>query len=1588
MIISSILVIALNVFLSIYFSSSFAEGAEGSEYSVVSPTMTATLYDTDSYSAGTGTTLTEEGVTIKGWQYDTSKYLQIDTNVPDDGNTYEVVVELPQEMYIVGTELATQSGFQTPEFTKNEDIVINQNYSYAVQKYSGTAKYKMKEKGTSGTIQLEVRYDKTLWDKRDGSPITEEGVCPIKVTFNKIDSNDVSTKVSEYLVNKITAKGTISYRQYVTLKKNSETGYSYENITLKKEETVDMSFYALESTQQQVELYYNEYSVSIQCPSYTDKEKNIYYLEPDLESLEISNFKQESREIDVSKLNDGLLVIKFKNVVLSTGTGHFKLKFKGISNELLDMEEETITFNRGRISVNVVGKSGNSYNVSNNLIPVIAYEIKSKENVKVSGRRTTVSINNRPNEIVSQLGGFSISNSGSSDSVEKEIYCQFDTNNTGDIKVTTINLFGDTLQQYVEVEYSLVSDKGESVYFDNKGNIVDGSVDGATNVYKCKVSNPNYNKNLTNDIYIRLVRSNLDVKHRQYFFKSVKYKVMTIKAGSNNGGYANEYPGNLFGYISENAIVSNYVKNSIIVTSPEQSGIVQINASSYYTFSDANTVGCGMGANFNKNAIEAGENFSVSGNVYITGYPYGNATWLKGIRIGIILPNGVDINEDSIYAKSNTGVEINSFEVTNRYIENNNKLWIIKFSNDFYIGMSNESINRINNGSALSFSFQLNTSNTLNNTTLYAKDIILSAGYKQTNASGGAYEWSKQIDTYDLNENGDTKDYIVRVRSTNTESIQITAKPAELNISDNITRMSNNSITQENTALPILAKTDKITYNLDLNCNNGGRAEEFVGYIPIPKKTSSVDNFIIDGDINSYFNFNLQSAATVSGNDIYTIEYAFQTGLNYESAKTFDNWYTKEEINSNESLKWEDVTMIKITPTNEVIENGNKTRISVDLKYGGENYEQEAGFIDKWHSAFYYKYVNGSIVSSGNSATDGVSVNLTYSMNLPDVTLTAAKDMTPKGEGNVNNYTTLEGDIPIFKNKQTFSIAGVETYNVTLKERNYIIQNVNMSGIEANETFGVSVKMNNDDEKDILESSNTASVQLGELDKENALKFTYKIYNANSISDNTVARYIVVTFKSDNGVTIKQKININREITQATDPKSAIVGGKSYIAFDDVTSKINITQNASFTSQFVINYIPSIYNKQLIQFSNNMPIGTSVVFMNITDQTNPQYWYYKFNESENSIVLTDLISMGITNTKNYEYKTTQDPIEERFLAIVDFSDCKQDLEIGTYSVKMVFTGDNVENFNSKNLEFNVAQKRTFEITSDKDSVNINEELTIKYVTTVPNVVASIANKDEENTNINANEEDGAITNEENSTSANDENNTLVDSKYVGRKTALVLKAPENIPLDTHITQNGTTYYLNTNRQFIIPLKEVQNEEGTISIKLLSNMLPKQKTEYSFNAELWVSSTPNAITPLMGEKVAEKQIQFNTIEQPNPSLKITNMANRKITKNKLSNQNTITFNCEDITTDLIATVELQKKEGTGYQIVTDKLSQVNGITEHNKGAFSIDIANGENTAIFKLATSTEVGTYRIVVKVYDSNNNVLLEVPYGLLVIEN
>lgn len=688
MIISSILVIALNVFLSIYFSSSFAEG---SEYSVVSPTMTATLYDTDSYSAGTGTTLTEEGVTIEGWKYDTSKYLQIDTNVPDDGNTYEVVVELPEEMYIVGTELATQSGFQTPEFTKNEDIVINQNYSYPVQKYSGTAKYKMKEKGTSGTIQLEVRYDKTLWDKRDGSPITKEGVCPIKIVFNKID-NDVSTQVSESKVSKVTSSGSSSWYQYERLGAGNKSGFG--SIKVSKDEGVYVRVDFNTSSQMYDYSYWDNFSIKIQCPKYSVNGKT-YYLKPNLNNIYYYSITSEIKEVDTTRLDsEGILIINFKKVILYLNSSLFIVNFYKPDEEVFNGTENTITFKDGSIGLDLLGKNGIEHsNAKSVSIYNIVYEKDAEENVSCSPQNKSVAISNRSEKIVSFLGGWYIRNSGTGDSSEKELLYEFDVENTNNIKVTTINMFADTLQEYIDIEYTLVDDNGNNVYFDTNGNITEASTDGASSFWKYSIKNPNYNKSKIDNLYIKLTRSVLNESHRKYYFKSIKYNLKTIKAGAklyfNSAELSSSGAGNFYGYVSENIKSCN---SKITIHSLEKTEIKDLERNVKTSSDQTNYSSYGIySISVNKKSIEAGDNFVVNGSVFVIAYPYGNCNWISEISIGVILPEDMNINEQSITAKNNGGIQLNEYTISSKLIDNN-KLWVIKFPKEFYIGHYNENL--------------------------------------------------------------------------------------------------------------------------------------------------------------------------------------------------------------------------------------------------------------------------------------------------------------------------------------------------------------------------------------------------------------------------------------------------------------------------------------------------------------------------------------------------------------------------------------------------------------------------------------------------------------------------------------------------------------------------------------------------------------------------------------------------------------------------------------------------------------------------------------------------------------------------------
>lgn len=1505
--------------------------------STTEATIKAKLFDTNQYTDGVE--LTSEGITINDWQYSTSKYLQIDPLVPEDDNDYIISIELPKELYFVCDEIPLPTGYSKFEFTKNASIDVNLDSKYNLNQFSGKIEYYMSPSALSGTIQLEIRYDNVLWNKAERTLLTAPGDYPVTVKLIKVNTDGVSNDISELKVSQAYSKSKFPYSTlmyYKTSTDVSENASSVSVMTVEKTLSIRGNFYF--SNDAECDFYFDTATIEIQMPYYTDENGNKYYLNVIEDRMTFPSAKNPNYIITYPE--EGKMCITFSKYYIVPNR-FILLYFSGFPQELLEYEQDEFVFSKGYIKLKTKTKD-NSKEISvysMNMVD-ITYQKEGNENLNLTTASSTINVGeDKPKDAISLLGSFRIKNSGSKNSCEKEIFIEFDINNTNVVQVTSMRLPIDTSGSNFEIEYSMVDELGNIVFFDENGNPVNSTIPNATTTWKTVVQG-------SKSGCVLFARHYLAESHRNLYFKTIKYNIKTILAGqalfTTQNVKSVTSAGNFLGYTNGCMGSVSNIYHKMTINSIDDPSIASI-AKNVQTVTQTN-LNSGYyleNVKFDKESIIAGDHCVLSGEIKATEYPYGNATWLKEPIIGLVLPNGISVNPSAVLAKTSNGYQISNITVSSEEIENGNKLWRIKLPSDCYFGYYTETYSALSPGAGLIFNIQLDTSYTMNNTAFFVTNMYLT-GKKQVNACNGSYAWTSKVDTYDLNENGSTADKISGLKSSDTTNCQIIAQSATLDLQSSINLNSSGNIGQETTNISTLTKDDTIIYNLDINCNNGGRAEEFIGFIPIPKLNSGRDEYLITSQVENSFDLALQDFAAITGSDKYNIQYSFEPNLTYAKAKEATTWYTKEDIENNSDLNIQDITMIKLTVKDGTLENGDSTRITVNMKYNGTDYINEVGAKNSWHSAFFYNYINNDRISSGTYTSPKVQAQITHTEELQEVTLTAAKDMAPINPDNINemdiNYRSL-------KNIHNLSITNVETYNVALKTKEYILSNTDMPGIESNESFAITIKMSGGTEKNITEDVLKTPLSIGTLNSNEELNYKLKIYNADSLTDNSLARYIIITLKSDNGITFKQKININRELSQATDPQSAIVEGKRYINFDDITSEINLSQDSALTAQFVINYIPSLYNEQKLQFSNELPINTYLTLVNLTENSNVKYYYYKVDNKISELDLNNFIMMGKTNT-NYEYPTIDKFIDEKLLIIMDFSKCTEYLESET-NVKLIMSGNLVDDVYSKELKFTTHSKRNFELLVNNSNVNVGEDIQINYNLST----------------INASE-----------------------SNYLGRKLALVIKTPTNIPIDSYIISNNIKYNLNSNKEFIIPLTEVQNGSGQVELSLNTNMDFITESIYECKIELWVSATSNAQAPKLGEKLTETTMNFKYSGKLNPSLKIIDLENRAIRKSDIENVNQLVFEMKN-STETIVEIELQQKIGTAYQKLTNVLNQVNNITEHNMGVFTINAIEGNNTVNINLSPAIESGTYRFVIKVKDKMNNKLLEVPYNFVVLD-
>lgn len=1532
----------------------------------------AVLYDTAEYGSDTdeGIPLTEEGATLEGWDFNTSKYLQIDLSVPSAENTVHIVtVKLPKELYVVGSVDTIPAGFSKVDFEKNEDLSVNGSGTYSLNANSGTLTYYMASNMERSVLQLELRYDNALWDKEEKSSLTAEGVYPIEVSLTHEDTETYppEDELPSLKLKTAAAGSAMKHSNYIYFARKSETGGYYTYITADKDEELTMRLTWETSSYTGEQMYYQDLVIDIAIPYYETPNGEKHYLNYDEDHITFSSFLNGSPDYTVISREEDNLKIKINAPFFKYGSMvYLPLSYP----QNLETDLDSVEFTDGSVTMTAASNNGTSgIQVFSKAIGQITYYVKQAENIVITCTNRYVTHEEGAENALTILGGYYLENQGSAASGKKEIKVTF----ADGLLVTTMNLLADLDSETVKVDYTLVDKDGEPVYLDAEGKRMSEGDDGAVGTWSIELPNRYYGQTTLNNLYNRLTRSMLPETQQQYFFKTVTYTLESIRAGAKlwaSGSTASPTSaGNYFGYLQDNVSIGTNMNSEVLVSSPENEKIPELSIQPYTRASEVNNPPYGIkDVAMSQTSIQAGESVNVEGTVIVASYPYGYNNRLRNIRLGVVLPKGASINKDSIQLAGGT-IEVKSLKT--RENSSGQLLWIIEVDPDVSIGYYTEALKGLESGDSMKFSFQIDTAKDMNAATLFSDQMLFVAGKDQKNSASGSYSWASYADSWDLNENGVTEgDLIGGSRLSERKMCSIIPNSAVLDISDSI--KITGAGTSDGTAASLKAETDKVTYTLDIKCLDGGAASSFEYYIPIPKIGSGRDSYLVGGNEEEAFNFALIGDAAVVGDAIYKIWYSNEAGLTYSGARelTDDQWFSADQINNGTvGFGWSDVTMLKLIAADDRIENGSSTSISLDMQYSGDNYPAEAGMNDIWKSCGYYTYASGSRVVTGHFPTSGCSAVLNYAWSNTEaqesVVLTAAKNMQPTAP-NVRVKTIRdaadggETSFPAFKNAQTFTITDIQTVNVGLQTREYMETNqTTMSGIDANQTFGITVAMGTADE-DGDEKDLEVGTEIGTSVALNAPQFTFRLYNADAISDITTERYVVVTLTSNKGVTIRVKIDIKRELALADDPKSAITAGKVYIPFAETAKEVTISQDSAFTAQFIESYIPDLYSgDRTIAFSKALPEGTTLLLADVTDINAPGYWHYRLDGAQDEVTFAQFYRIGTTGTSDYNNPVGNDTHQERLLLVVDFSECAQTPSAADYTVKLTIGGSaGVDDTIETTLHFTTKEKRTFELNGDT-SASVNEEYALTYTTVGPG---------------------------------------CAESKYDGRRLSAVFTPAEEteLPEDAYLLIGNTRYYRNENNQFILPLEQIKtaaSEEGgpvkmedMITLQLHSDALPKAGADYFLKIELWTSATNNGENPLLGEKEAELTVAFSAKSVPQPAWKVTGMEPRLLHKKHLGTDIAVTYQYEDMK-DCTVTVELQKKDSAGYVTQTNVMTSVNGSTNHSVGVFTITPSIlGKMT--FRLSSDTTVkGTYRLLFRVKDTDGTQLLEIPYNFIVAE-
>ena len=529
-------------------------------------------------------------------------------------------------------------------------------------------------------------------------------------------------------------------------------------------------------------IYMQEGYFEIKIPYYTHNGKK-YYLKYDANKMQI--VKETFRgavNYDVVESSESTLRIKVKQMYFNLSY-LCTLPLTYPSN--LQISADYAKFTGGNLKVYGTGNNGNSLTIVDGAIIDLSYATKIKEDVK--GRVIGAKLYYEQVKTgVNVLGNFYLENTGTIDSVPKTITINVPNN----ALVTTVNLPSEGTAKKHVIEYQLYDENNQQVYLDKNGNKVTSSTSGAISTWKVEVDNKTYGTTLINNVSHKFSRSDLPKEHRKYYFKTIKYTVKTLKSGGvyyrANGEYYNVGTGNIYGYPGKRATNGSVISITTYVDSEQGSGIGRLTFTSKVTMTtDAKSAFGVDSTRFSTAKTFAGQDIKLKASVFAAEYMYGTTVRVKDLVVGILLPQAVTLDKNSVIITNRNGKNIGVKSVSSKNVSGGNTLWMIEAKTGA-VGYSNENLSTIDDGDRFDIEVVLNTSKVTNLITLNGYNIFTATGVKMTNEAYGNLGWTRKQDNYDLNKNGSTSDYIGCVNVTNQVTCTIDPKKPDIEVTDKI----------------------------------------------------------------------------------------------------------------------------------------------------------------------------------------------------------------------------------------------------------------------------------------------------------------------------------------------------------------------------------------------------------------------------------------------------------------------------------------------------------------------------------------------------------------------------------------------------------------------------------------------------------------------------------------------------------------------------------------------------------------------------------------------------------------------------------